>query len=93
MPAKLQSYLACGRPILTMLDGEGSVIVNNAKAGLTCEAGDYHSLAKNVLFMHGLKKEEIIKYGDNARQYYLDNFDRNKLLTQIEKTLLSFYSK
>lgn len=93
VPAKLQSYLACGRPILTMLDGEGSVIVNNANAGLTCEAGDYHSLAKNVLYMYGLNKEEINKYCDNARQYYLDNFDRNKLLTQIEKTLLSFYSK
>jgi len=39
------------------------------------------------------KQEEINKYCNNARQYYLDNFDRNKLLTQIEKTLLSFYSK
>ena len=87
VPAKLQSYLACGRPILTMLDGEGSTIVNNAKAGLICEAGDYHSLAKNVLYMYGLNKEEINKYCNNARQYYLDNFDRNKLLTQIEKRL------
>lgn len=93
VPAKLQSYLACGRPILTMLDGEGSVIVNSANAGLTCKAGDYHSLAKNVLYMYGLNKEEINKYCDNARQYYLVNFERNKLLTQIEKTLLSFCSK
>lgn len=93
VPGKLQSYLACGRPILTMLDGEGSAIVDDAKAGLTSGAGDYQSLAKNVLFMSKLDNEELNKYCINARQYYLDNFERNKLLNQAEKTLLSFCTK
>ncbi len=93
VPAKLQSYLACGRPILTMLDGEGSVIVKNAKAGLTCNSGDYHSLAKNVLHMSQLNKEEIRNYCDNARSYYLENFERNKLLNQAEQILLHLIEK
>jgi len=48
VPAKLQTYMACGRPILTMLDGEGSKIVEDAGAGLVAGAGDSGKLAENV---------------------------------------------
>ncbi len=34
VPTKLQSYLACGRPVLAALDGEGARIVEEAQAGL-----------------------------------------------------------
>ena len=35
IPAKVQSYLACGKPIVSMIDGEASIIINDSKAGLT----------------------------------------------------------
>ena len=49
VPAKLQAYMACGKPILTMLDGEGSRIVKEAEAGFVCASGDAENLAENVL--------------------------------------------
>ena len=30
IPAKIQSYLACGKPIIASLDGEGAKIVEKA---------------------------------------------------------------
>ena len=39
IPAKVQSYLACGKPILSMINGEGGNIIEEANAGLSCPAG------------------------------------------------------
>lgn len=44
--------MACGKPILTMFDGEGSRIVKEAGVGLVCASGDAESLAKNVLELY-----------------------------------------
>lgn len=87
VPGKLQSYLACGRPILTMLDGEGSAIVDDAKAGLTCSSGDFKALADNVISMSQMDNEAIKQYSTNARRYYLINFERDKLLAKLENIL------
>ena len=37
IPGKLQSYLACGRPIIGSLSGIGADIINESKSGYTAE--------------------------------------------------------
>ena len=71
VPAKMQSYLACGRPVLAMLNGEGSNIVKEANAGLICASGDFKTLAANILIMYKMEKTELQKFGMNGREYYL----------------------
>ena len=93
VPAKLQSYLACGRPVLTMFNGEGSSIVNQANAGLTCGSGDFNALAKNILKMHSMEKNELEKFGSNGREFYLKYFEREMLLNKIESIFNSIMSK
>jgi colanic acid biosynthesis glycosyl transferase WcaI len=88
IPSKLQTYMACGRPILTMLDGEGSRIVEEAGAGLVSDSGDYEALAKNVLKASKLSKEDREALGENALKYYRDQFGRERLLAGLEKTLM-----
>ena len=39
-PAKIQSYLACARPIVAALDGEGARVVAESGAGIAVKAGD-----------------------------------------------------
>ena len=36
IPSKIQSYLACGRPVIAALDGEGARVVDQAGAGKRC---------------------------------------------------------
>ena len=38
IPSKVQSYLACAKPIVAALDGEGARIVDESGAGMSCPA-------------------------------------------------------
>ncbi len=87
IPGKLQSYLACARPILAMLDGEGARIVQESGAGLTCPAGDADGLAKQVLSLSAMSDSERQAMGLNGRNYYEANFDRTRLFDQLESWL------
>ena len=85
IPAKVQSYLACGKPIIAMLDGEAPKLIRDAKAGLTCNAEDYDELANNVLQMSTMGKHEITQMGTNALNLYTRDFSRNLLLNRVEQ--------
>ncbi|MDD5596374.1 MAG: glycosyltransferase family 4 protein [Victivallaceae bacterium] len=91
VPAKLQAYMACGKLVLTMLDGEGSRIVEEAGAGLVCASGDFAGLAENVLEIYHKPARERDEFGKNALDYYRKVFDRDKLFDEIvgmfEKTI------
>ncbi len=87
IPGKLQSYLFSGTPVLAMLDGEGAAIVEEAKAGLACPAGDSRSLAENVLKMTIMPKEELKIFGSNGRAYAQKEFGRNQLMQKMENLL------
>jgi len=84
VPAKLQAYMAWGKPVLTMLDGECSRIVKEANAGLVANSGDSEQLARNILEMYRMSETERTETGNNALKYYKENFDRNLLLDQLE---------
>lgn len=87
IPGKLQSYLACARPILAMLDGEGARIVQESNAGLACPAGDADGLARQVLKLVAMSDNDRGAMGLNGRKYYAANFDRTRLLDQLETWL------
>lgn len=85
LPAKVQSYLACGRPIIAAIDGEGASTVREAGAGLTCPAEDADQLAKIVLEIYNMNAYERNKLGQNARDYFERYFKRVNLLDLLDK--------
>lgn len=89
VPAKINGYLAAGRPILTCIDGEGSNIVKKAEAGLTAEAGDGEKLAENILTLYNMPKERLIKMGENGRKYHFAHHSREKVLKQLIDFILN----
>lgn len=93
VPAKVQSYMAFGKPVLGMLDGEGAAIIEEANAGLTCKAGDYIKLAGNVKLLYSLDKSELSAMGDNGRQYCAQNFNRELLFRKFEEIYSDFSRK
>ena len=84
VPAKLQAYMACGRPIIAILDGEGARIVEEAGAGMTCRAGDGRALAEAVLSMARLDPHTRAEMGTQARAYSLAHFDREQIFRRLE---------
>jgi len=84
IPAKVQSYLACGKPILSMVNGEGGKVVVDAKAGFSCAAESPHELVQNILKMKAMGEKDLSQMGKNARKYYDDNFERSYLFNKAE---------
>ncbi len=93
IPAKVQSYLACAKPIIAMIDGEGSKIINNSNAGLSCASGDSDQLAKNIKKLSLMDKNDLTQLGENGLAYYNKYFERNQLLNILESRLLELSEK
>lgn len=89
VPAKIQSYLACGKPIIGSLDGSGSKIILDANCGLVAPAEDPILLSKKIKELMSLDKINLDKMGANARNYYEKFFDRTYLLDTLEIILKS----
>ena len=89
VPAKLQTYMSCGKMIIAMISGEAQTIIRNANCGLVCDAGDYKTLALNTLKMIEMSYSEKREFEINSLKYYEQNFSRSILIERIEEILLN----
>lgn len=93
IPAKLQSYMACGMPILASARGETKRIVEEAECGVCVPIGDAEALAKVItgILSVGSQTADLHyykeKYGSKARQYFEKNFTKKKLMDEFEEFL------
>lgn len=92
IPSKVQSYLACGRPIVAALDGEGARIIAEAGAGTAAPAEDSAALADAVLNMYRMSPDRRAAMGASGRSYFLANFERNLLLDRLDRQMKEFIS-
>lgn len=85
LPAKTQSCLACGVPIIVSADGEIQSVINKAGAGVCSDAGDAIGLAENIEKLVGLPSKKRKKMASNAISYSKENFDKETLLKRMDK--------
>ncbi len=83
IPGKLQSYLACGKPIIASLNGIGAKIIKDASCGLISNSEDAEALANSIYEFNNLTLENRSKLGNNARKYYEKEFERKALLKRL----------
>ena len=82
IPAKLQSYMACGMPILASAQGETKRVIEEAECGVCVPIGDAKALSDAAKeFMNA----DLAKLGENSRSYFEKNFDKQVLMEQMEK--------
>lgn len=93
IPGKVQSYLMAGIPLLGMLDGEGAAVIQDAHAGLTCDAGDGAGLAKRILELAAMPLSERRQLGANGRSYAQKEFGRVQLMDYLEVLLTEAVTK
>jgi colanic acid biosynthesis glycosyl transferase WcaI len=87
VPSKLQSYLACGKPVIAALRGDGAQLVFDAKAGLVANPESPESLADAVLKMQQLSQLERGAMGLRGRDYFEKHFSHPVILERLEKIL------
>lgn len=90
IPSKVQSYLACGRPILAGLDGSAADVIRESGGGIVCPPDDAQALRHAVLSLWRMPREEREAMGRNARRYYERHFERHLILTQLDTILHQF---
>lgn len=91
LPAKTQSCLACGIPIIVSADGEIQNVIEDAKAGVCSDAGDAEMLAMKIMELTSKSKDELSQLAQNAYKYSKLKFDKVKLLKRMDDVLNGSY--
>lgn len=83
LPGKVQSYMAVGKPIIGAIDGETKIIIEDAECGFCGKADDAVELAENIKKF--IESKDRITMGQNARNYYEENFQEKLFMDKLEK--------
>lgn len=81
IPAKLQSYMACGMPIIAAAQGETRRIIEEADCGMCCDIGDDDALADLIRTMGNV---DLSGFGLNSRRYCEEHFNKNNLMDEMK---------
>lgn len=87
IPAKLQTYLACGVPILGCVSGEGKRIIEESNAGIVSDEISVEALVKACQKFISLNSNDLNAYKDMAFKYGDDNFNKLELIVRLEKMM------
>jgi colanic acid biosynthesis glycosyl transferase WcaI len=89
VPSKVQSYLACGKPIISAVNGEGADVVIESGGGVACPAEDSGRLTEAVMTLYRMSEEERQVMGRNGRAYFEANFERELVISKIERLIVT----
>ena len=82
IPARLQSYIAAGKPVVGMI-GEGVTnLVKDIDCGICVDAGDIERCATAILQI-AEDRSQLQQWGINARNYYLKHYTRAQCIDNL----------
>lgn len=90
IPAKLQSYMACGTPILAAAGGESGEIIRKAECGFIS--------ARNPMELSGIIKQitclrnRLAVMRKNANEFYTQNFKKENAVDRLENIMSHYVS-
>lgn len=87
IPAKLQTYLACGTPILGVVGGESKEIIQHACCGVVTER-NAQAIADGVKKLVDSTPSEMNTYRKNAYRCYARSFSTGDIIDRLE-TMMS----
>ncbi|MHA6689590.1 glycosyltransferase family 4 protein [Devosia sp. A449] len=88
VPYKVQCYLACGKPVVASLNGEGARILVESGAGIAVDAGRPRQLADAIGRMIDEGPEQRNQYAAAARRYFDENYSTKLVYDQLERALV-----
>jgi glycosyltransferase involved in cell wall biosynthesis len=88
IPSKIQTYIACGKPVIAALEGEGGRIITEARAGWVVPPEDARALAEAVAAASRADTAELAAMGERAEAWFREHFEREKLLSRLEAELM-----
>ncbi len=86
LPAKVQSYMAAGRPIIACADGEIKSVITESRCGFCARSDDENDLVDKILSFINMEDRYI--FGRNSRDYYNRFFSRDSVMDRLEQILI-----
>jgi colanic acid biosynthesis glycosyl transferase WcaI len=79
IPSKLFEILACERPVLASLGGEGQALVERSGGGVVVPPGDPDALARAIRRMMHLSTAELENLGRSGRDFVMREYARGAI--------------
>ena len=79
--------MSVGKPILSMMNGEGYDIITEANCGFAVHAEDYQDLANKILEIEKLSPSQREELGKNGKRFYQENFILENCINNLEKLI------
>lgn len=87
VPARLQSYMSAGRPVLAMIGCGGADIINESKCGYSVAPGDADAMIKLIKEKVLADKVSFEAMGKNGRDYYEKNYRLPDCIDNLERII------
>lgn len=86
LPAKVQGYMAAGKPIFGMIDGSAMDVIIEANCGSCVHSDDVEAFAQ-VLRDFIVNRDKYADCGKNGREYFIKNFKKEVFMDKIENEI------
>lgn len=93
VPAKIQAYMASGKIILGVLNGEGNKLINESNSGFAVAAGDFNGLYHKAIELAQMDSQKKREMEDNSKAYYYKNFSKEMLFDKLDLIIKEYTTK
>jgi glycosyltransferase involved in cell wall biosynthesis len=83
VPSKVQAYLACGKPILASLAGEGAKVIEASGTGFVVPPSSPQELGRAMDALTRTSDLELDGMGRRARKLYEESFSLEAVVTKL----------
>lgn len=87
VPARLQSYMSAGKPILGMIEGGSANLIKKARCGYIVPAEDYKAFCELITRKVLPNRDEFSKLGENGRKYFTEYFTKKTCIDHLEEII------
>ena len=87
IPAKFQAYLASGKPIYCVMNGEVADLIINNKIGFVAHPNNIDDIKAGFEKFLNTPEKELKSFGINMKSLLSNEFDRNKIIQQMTEEI------
>jgi colanic acid biosynthesis glycosyl transferase WcaI len=89
---KTFEYLACGKPVVGAMGGEGAKVIESSGGGLVVRPGDATAMAGAILELQA-SPERRAALGEAGRRHVNENYSRAVIAARLEQMLLELVAE
>lgn len=87
VPARLQSYMSAGRPVLAMIGCGGADIIKESNCGYVVGPGEADAMVNLIKEKVLANKQAFEQMGNNGREYYMKHYRLSDCIDNLERII------